>query len=74
MAQLGLDQVADRSGVDVYVHARRGSPARQLVAAVVEYSADALVIGASACSWPYLAASLPAWLVKAARCPVIVVP
>jgi nucleotide-binding universal stress UspA family protein len=69
-----LDQVAAHSGVDVYVHAVQGSPARQLMAAAIEYSADALVIGAAAGSWPHLAGSLPSWLVKRARCPVIVVP
>jgi nucleotide-binding universal stress UspA family protein len=69
-----LDEVADRSGMDVFVHARQGSAGRQLMAAVIEYSADALVIGASAGSSPFLPGSLPAWLVKRARCPVIVVP
>jgi nucleotide-binding universal stress UspA family protein len=69
-----LDEVADRSGMDVFVHARQGSPGRQLMAAVIEYSADALVIGASTGSLPYVRGSLPAWLVKRARCPVIVVP
>ncbi|HTU74369.1 MAG TPA: universal stress protein [Trebonia sp.] len=69
-----LDQVAIHNGVDVYVHARQGSPARQLLAAAVEYSADALVVGASAGPWHYVAGSLGARLVKRARCPVIVVP
>jgi nucleotide-binding universal stress UspA family protein len=69
-----LDQVASHGGVDVYVHVRPGSPGRQLMAAAVEYSADALVVGASAGPWHYVAGSVSAWLVKRARCPVIVVP
>jgi nucleotide-binding universal stress UspA family protein len=69
-----LDEVADRSGMEVYVHARQGGTGRQLLAAVTEYCADALVVGASTGSLPYLRGSLPAWLVKRARCPVIVVP
>ena len=44
------------------------------MAAAVEYSADALVVGASAGPWHHVTGSLPAWLVKRARCPVIVVP
>jgi nucleotide-binding universal stress UspA family protein len=69
-----LDQVASHGDVDVHVHVRCGIPARQLMAAVVEYSADALVVGASAGPWHHVTGSLPAWLVKRARCPVIVVP
>jgi nucleotide-binding universal stress UspA family protein len=69
-----LADVTDHSGVDVHVKARPGSPARQLAAAVAEFRADALVIGAPAPFRRYFAGSVPAWLVRRARCPVIVVP
>jgi nucleotide-binding universal stress UspA family protein len=69
-----LADVTDHSGVDVHIRARSGSPARQLAAAVAEFRADALVIGASAPFRRYFAGSVPAWLVRRARCPVIVVP
>jgi nucleotide-binding universal stress UspA family protein len=69
-----LHEVANLEGVAVYVRVRRGSAARELAAAVALFSADALVIGAPAPYWRYLAGSVAAWLVKRARCPVIVVP
>jgi len=60
--------------IEMHVRTRRGSPARELAAAAAEFSADALVIGAPAHFWRRLAGSVPAWLTRHARCPVIVVP
>ena len=69
-----LDDVCDRTGIDVRVVTRRGSPARELAAAADESSADALVIGAPGHFWHHVAGSVPGWLARHAHCPVIVVP
>jgi nucleotide-binding universal stress UspA family protein len=69
-----LDQVTDRTGLDVHARTRRGSPARELAAAAAEEGADALVIGAPTRAWHHLAGSVPGWLARHARCPVVVVP
>jgi nucleotide-binding universal stress UspA family protein len=69
-----LDQVTDRTGLEVHVRTRRGSPARELAAAAEENGADALVIGAPAHIWHHLVGSVPGWLARHARCPVVVVP
>jgi len=66
-------QVQDAE-VDVHVRTRRGSPARELAAAAVEFTADALVIGAPTHFWHRIAGSVPGWLARHADCPVIVVP
>ena len=64
----------DIDGLDVRMVTRSGTPARELAAAAVEYSADALIIGASGRPWRHLAGSVSAWLARHAQCPVIVVP
>jgi nucleotide-binding universal stress UspA family protein len=69
-----LDQAADAGGLEVHVRTRRGSPARELASISSEFSADALVIGAPRHFWHHLIGSVPAWLARHARCPVIVVP
>jgi len=69
-----LDQVCDRSGIQVCVITRRGNPARELAAVADHFSADALVIGAPGQRWHQLAGSVPGWLARHAHCPVIVVP
>jgi nucleotide-binding universal stress UspA family protein len=69
-----LDQAADAGGLEVHVRTRRGSPARELATIAAEFSADALVIGAPAHFWHRLIGSVPSWLARHARCPVIVVP
>jgi nucleotide-binding universal stress UspA family protein len=69
-----LDQVTGHAEVEVHVRTRRGSPARELAAAAEEFSADALVIGAPRHFWHRVAGSVPGWLARHARCPVIVVP
>ena len=69
-----LDQVTDRTGLDVHARTRRGNPARELAAAAAEQGADALVIGAPTRAWHHVAGSVPGWLARHARCPVVVVP
>jgi len=69
-----LDEICDRAGLDVRLLTRQGSPARELAAVADEFTADALVIGAPAHVWHHLAGSVPGWLARHARCPVIVVP
>jgi nucleotide-binding universal stress UspA family protein len=69
-----LDQVCDRTGIEVCVITRRGNPARELAAVADYFSADALVIGAPGQRWHQVAGSVPSWLTRHARCPVIVVP
>jgi len=69
-----LDQAADASELEVHVRTRRGSPARELASIAAEFSADALVIGAPRHFWHHLVGSVPSWLARNARCPVIVVP
>ena len=69
-----LDLTADASGLDVHVRTRRGSPARELGQIAAEFSADALVIGAPRRFLRHLFGSVPSWLARNARCPVIVVP
>lgn len=69
-----LDQAADASELEVHVRTRRGSPARELASIAAEFSADALVIGAPRHFWHHIIGSVPSWLARNARCPVIVVP
>ena len=69
-----LHQVCDAEGLDVSVMARRGNAAKELAAAADSSSADALVVGASAHKLRHVAGSIPGWLARHARCPVIVVP
>jgi len=69
-----LDQAADASELEVHVRTRRGSPARELSSIAAEFSADALVIGAPRHFWHHLVGSVPSWLARNARCPIIVVP
>jgi nucleotide-binding universal stress UspA family protein len=69
-----LDQVCDREGLDVSVMARRGNAAKELAAAADSSSADALVVGAPGRRRHHVAGSIPSWLARHARCPVIVVP
>ncbi len=69
-----LDQVCDRTGLDVSIVTRRGNPSRELAAVADAVCADALVIGAPGSLWHHIAGSVPGWLARHARCPVIVVP
>ena len=69
-----LAEVCDCPGVDVRVVMRHGNAARELSIAADELSADALVIGAPRQKWHQVAGSVPGWLARHAKCPVIVVP
>ena len=69
-----LDEACDCEGLDVSVTTRRGNAARELAAAADSLSADALVVGAPGHWLHHLAGSIPGWLARHARCPVIVVP
>jgi len=69
-----LDQVCDREGLEVSVMARRGNAAKELAAAADSSSADALVVGAPGSRLHHVAGSIPSWLARHAKCPVIVVP
>ena len=72
-----MDQ-AESSPLDGQPDPRRrrvhGNAARELSMAADELSADALVIGAPKQRWHHVAGSVPGWLARHARCPVIVVP
>jgi nucleotide-binding universal stress UspA family protein len=69
-----LNQVCDCEGLDVRVMARRGNAAKELAAAADLSSADALVVGAPGHRLHHLVGSIPSWLARHAKCPVIVVP
>ncbi len=69
-----LDQVCDARDLQVHTATRCGTPARELAAAAAQYSADALVIGASTQAWHQVIGSVPGWLARHVRCPLIVVP
>jgi nucleotide-binding universal stress UspA family protein len=69
-----LEQICDPEGLEVSVVARRGNAAKELAAAADSTSADALVVGAPGHRLHHLAGSIPSWLARHARCPVIVVP
>jgi nucleotide-binding universal stress UspA family protein len=69
-----LEQVCDTEGLEVSVMARRGNAAKELAAAADSSSADALVVGAPGHRLHHVAGSIPSWLARHARCPIIVVP
>jgi|SRR5579859_1365624 len=69
-----LDQITGGTDIDVHVRTRRGNPARELAGAATEFCADALVIGGPTHFWRRIAGSVPSWLARHAKCPVIVVP
>jgi nucleotide-binding universal stress UspA family protein len=69
-----LDETCDCEGLEISVMARRGNAARELAAAAESVSADALIVGAPGHWVHHLAGSIPSWLARHARCPVIVVP
>ena len=64
----------DPAGLAVQFVERMGDPARQLVALAGETQADAIVLGAPR-SWVHrITGSVPVWLARNARCPVVMVP
>lgn len=71
---LELADAADVTGLSVEVHEREGDPARELANMAVEKNADAIVIGAPEQLMHRFAGSVPAWLVRHACCPVVIVP
>ena len=69
-----LAEVCDAEGLEVSVIARRGNAAKELAAAADVSSADALVVGAPGHRLHHVVGSIPSWLARHAKCPVIVVP
>ncbi|HKB31678.1 MAG TPA: universal stress protein [Streptosporangiaceae bacterium] len=69
-----LADAADITGLSVEVVEREGDPARELANMAVEKIADAIVIGAPEQLMHRFAGSVPAWLVRHACCPVVIVP
>ncbi len=71
---LELAEAVDVTGLRVELLERGGDPARELVSTAVEKNADAIVIGAPEQLMHRFAGSVPAWLVRHACCPVVIVP
>ena len=69
-----LRDAADLGGLRVRIIERDGDPARELACAAAEYNSDAIVIGAPRRFLHRFAGSVPAWLARHARCPVVIVP
>jgi nucleotide-binding universal stress UspA family protein len=69
-----LKEAADLDGLRVRIIERDGDPARELACAAAEYNTDAIVIGAPRRFVHRFAGSVPAWLARHARCPVVIVP
>jgi nucleotide-binding universal stress UspA family protein len=69
-----LADAVDLAGLRVDVLARDGDPARELASVAAEMNADAIVIGAPEHLMHRFAGSVPAWLVRHACCPVVIVP
>jgi nucleotide-binding universal stress UspA family protein len=69
-----LADAADVTGLRVEVLERDGDPARELANVAAQTNADAIVIGAPERLMHRFAGSVPAWLVRHASCPVVIVP
>lgn len=69
-----LTEAADLGGLRVRIIERDGDPARELACAATQYNSDAIVIGAPRRFVHRFAGSVPSWLARHARCPVVVVP
>ncbi len=69
-----LAEMADVTGLYVEVLERDGDPARELACVATEKNADAIVIGAPEHLMHRFAGSVPAWLARHARCPVVIIP
>lgn len=69
-----LTEAADLGGLRVRIIERDGDPARELACTAAEYNTDAIVIGAPRRFLHRFAGSVPAWLARHARCPVVIVP
>jgi nucleotide-binding universal stress UspA family protein len=69
-----LTDTIDPHGLTVQLVHRSGDAARQLAELAGETHADAIVLGAPE-QWVHrIMGSVPVWLARHARCPVIVVP
>ncbi|HZD15923.1 MAG TPA: universal stress protein [Pseudonocardiaceae bacterium] len=69
-----LAATIDTSGLTVQLVQRCGDAARQLAELADDTQADAIVLGAPA-RWVHrIAGSVPVWLTRHARCPVVIVP
>jgi nucleotide-binding universal stress UspA family protein len=69
-----LTEAADLAGLRVRIIERDGDPARELACAAAQYNSDAIVIGAPRRFVHRFAGSVPSWLARHARCPVVIVP
>jgi nucleotide-binding universal stress UspA family protein len=69
-----LADAVDVTGLRVEVLERDGDPARELANVAAQMNADAIVIGAPERLMHRFAGSVPAWLVRHASCPVVIVP
>lgn len=69
-----LAEIIDPNGLTVHLVQLSGDAARQLAQLAGETHADAIVLGAPE-HWVHrIIGSVPVWLARHARCPVIVVP
>ena len=69
-----LTETIDPHGLTVQLVQRNGDAARQLAELASETHADAIVLGAPE-HWVHrIIGSVPVWLARHARCPVVVVP
>jgi nucleotide-binding universal stress UspA family protein len=64
----------DTTGLTVHLVQRCGDAARQLAELAGDIRADAIVLGAPEHWMHRIVGSVPAWLGRHARCPVVVVP
>ena len=71
---LELAETVDVTGVQVEMLERDGDPARELTVTAAEKGADAIVMGAPEQLRHCFAGSVPAWLIRHACCPVVIVP
>lgn len=69
-----LTEAANLGGLRVRIIERDGDPARELACAAAQYNTDAIVIGAPRRFVHRFAGSVPSWLARHARCPVVIVP
>jgi|SRR5579884_27281 len=69
-----VSKLADINDVSVYLAQLCGRRGRSLHHVAAWVHAEALVLGAPQHRWHQVFGSLPAWLVRRARCPVITVP
>ncbi|MGB8960567.1 MAG: universal stress protein [Pseudonocardiaceae bacterium] len=69
-----LADTVDTTGLTVHLVQRCGNAARQLAELAGDTRADAIVLGAPQRWMHRLVGSVPTWLGRHARCPVVIVP